>query len=73
MGEYLVNACVTQLSFVGPVLFILYINELSDEIICNTATYMLMILHATQSVISHLICGNNYSWILNLNLSYVRL
>ena len=32
---------------------------------------MLMILLSTPSVIRHLICGNNYSWLLNLNLIYV--
>ena len=32
---------------------------------------MLMILLYTPSVIRHLICGNNYNWLLNLNLIYV--
>ena len=29
---------------------------------------MLMVLLSTLSVIRHLICGNNYNWLLNLNL-----
>ena len=31
---------------------------------------MLMILLSTLSVIRHLICGNNWNWLLNLNLIY---
>ena len=31
---------------------------------------MLMILLSTPSVIKHLICGNNWNWLLNLNLIY---
>ena len=31
---------------------------------------MLMILVSTLSVIRHLICGNNWNWLLNLNLIY---
>ena len=34
---------------------------------------MLMILLSTLSVIRHLICGNNWSWLLNLNLIYETL
>ena len=34
---------------------------------------MLMILPSTQSVIRHVICGNNYNWLLSLNLIYVTL
>ena len=30
--------------------------------------YMLMILLSVLSVIRHLICGNNWNWLLNLNL-----
>ena len=31
---------------------------------------MLMILLSNLSMIRHLICGNNYNWLLNLNLIY---
>ena len=34
---------------------------------------MLMILFSTLSVIRHLICGNNYNWLLNLKLIYKTL
>ena len=34
---------------------------------------MLMILLSTPSVIKHLICGNNWNWLLNLNLIYESL
>ena len=34
---------------------------------------MLMILLSALSVMGHLICGNNYSWLLNLNVIYKTL
>ena len=34
---------------------------------------MLIILLSTVSVIRHLICGNSYNWLLNLNLIYETL
>ena len=67
-----VNAGVPQRSILGPTLFLLYINDLLDDVIFDIAIYADDTTFYSKCD-GHLICGNNLNWLLILNLIYEAL
>ena len=70
--EYSVNAGVTQCSIPGPTPFLLHINDLPDDVVCDITDYADDTTLYSKCV-RHLITGNNSNWLLNLNLIYETL
>ena len=72
LQECVVSVGDPQGSILGSAFFLLFINDLLMKLSVIVLS-ILMILHSTLSVISHLIYGSSLIWLLNLNLTYETL
>ena len=71
LQENPINAGCPRGSILGPTHFLLCINDLYGDVICDIAIYpddTTLYYECDQE--SDLICGNKLNWFLNLNLSY---
>ena len=72
--EYPANAGVPQGAILGPKLFLLYINDLPDDFICNIAIYVDNTTLYSKCDQAYDLCGNNQkNWLLSLILIYKTL
>ena len=67
--EYPVIAGVPQDFILAPTLFLLYINDLPDDVIAIYADDTTLCSNCDRASV----CGNNLNWLLNLNLIYETL
>ena len=70
--EYPLNAGVPQGSILGPTLSLLYINDLSDNVICDIAIYADDTTFYSKCEWASDLCSI-LNWLLNLNLIYETL
>ena len=70
--EYLVNAAIPQ-GFILVLHFSYYTLMTFLMVLSVILLSMLILLLSAISVIRHLICGNNYNWLLSLNLIFETL
>ena len=67
--EYPVNAGFPQGSILCPALFLLYINDLPHNFVCDVAIYA-DDTYLYSKCDQDMICGNNLNWLLNSNLDW---
>ena len=71
--EYPVNAGVTQGSILGPILFLLYINDLPDDVVCNIAIYPDDTTLYSKCDQGSDLWQKKQNWLRNLNMVYKAL